>query len=257
MGETEWFSQSPHRVRMDWGWRGCSAAARRGDAVVIVDVLRFSTAVCAAISNGVTVFPANESDNLQGMCSRFDAAHFAAGLAPGEYHSAMRGSRVVVRSPNGATCARLASAAPVALIGALVNQNAVARCVRRILVQTKWTVTVIACGERWPDASDDGALRFAIEDYLGAGAILWSVAGDQSAEARTCAGAFASSRADLASLLANCGSGREQIDKRDRASVEHAAIIDRYDVVPVLRDGCRLEPLDDISEITARAKFAT
>ncbi|MBC8105322.1 MAG: 2-phosphosulfolactate phosphatase [Anaerolineae bacterium] len=255
MAKADWFSQSPHRVRMDWGWRGCSTAAARGDAIVIVDVLRFSTAVCAAAARGVIVFPANQRDDLHSMCIQFDADHFAAGLAPDMYQSAGSGWRVVLRSPNGATCVRLATAAPVVMIGALVNRSAVAKCVRRILDDTKLNVTVIACGERWSDPSDDGELRFAIEDYLGAGSILSRTHGDLSAEANACANAF-SGASGLQELIANCASGREQIDKDDRGSVEHAAMVDRYDVVPVLRDGWRLEALADISEITSLAKNA-
>lgn len=253
MEKADWFSQSPHRVRMDWGWRGCSAAAQRGDAIVIVDVLRFSTAVCTAAARGVIVVSANQHDDVRSMCAQFNAEHITAGLAPSTYASAKCGSRVVLRSPNGATCVRLASRAPAVMVGALVNRSAVARCVQRVLDETDLNVTVIACGERWGEPSDDGALRFAIEDYLGAGSILSRVHGDLSAEARTCSNAFIGTT-DVRALLLNCGSGREQIAKDDIASVEHAATIDRYDAVPVLRDGCRLEPLTDISEITSLAK---
>ena len=254
MEKADWFSQSPHRVRMDWGWRGCSAAAQRGDAIVIVDVIRFSTAVCAAAAHGITIYPASDRDDLHELCLRFDATHFAAGLAPGQYQSVKAGSRMVLRSPNGATCVRLSSAAPVVMVGGLVNRSAVATCVQRVLDKTDLNVTVIACGERWEEPSDDGALRFAIEDYLGAGSILSRIHdGDLWPEARACANAFIGTT-DVRALLLNCGSGREQIAKDDIASVEHAAMIDRYDVLPVLRDGCRLEPLTDISEITSLAK---
>jgi 2-phosphosulfolactate phosphatase len=141
------------------------------------------------------------------------------------------------------------------MIGALVNRTAVATCVQKLLDGTKLDITVIACGERWTEPSDDGALRFAVEDYLGAGAILSRINGDLSAEARICAGAFDPANAE--SLLFNCGSGREQIDKGDRASVLHAGMIDRYNIVPVLRDGCRLEPLTSISEIAELAQATT
>ncbi len=58
-------------------------------------------------------------------------------------------------------------------VGALVNAAAVGRAVSSILARTEAAVTVVACGERWPAPTDDGELRVAIEDYLGAGAILW------------------------------------------------------------------------------------
>ena len=184
MKQTDWFSQEPHRVRMDWGWRGCATAAARGDAVVIVDVIRFSTAACAATSRGVTIYPANDRHDLGAMCRQFDATEIENGLAPKSYDSIERGRRIVLRSPNGATCVRLASSAPVVLVGALVNASAVADCLQWVLENTELNVSVIACGERWHEASDDGALRFAIEDYLGAGAILSRLRSDLSTEAR-------------------------------------------------------------------------
>ena len=255
MGEAEWFSQSPHRVRMDWGWRGCSTAAARGDAIVIVDVIRFSTAVCAATARGVAIYPASDRDDLAAMCSRFDAIQIENGLKPSSYESIEPGRRVVLRSPNGATCARLASAAPLVMVGAFVNRSAVANFVQRILEETELNVTMIACGERWTEPSADGALRFAIEDYLGAGSILSLLREDLSAEATACAAAFQGA-GDIQQLLLSCGSGREQIDKGDRDSVLHSAAIDRYEVVPILIDGTRLEAMTDISKITSLAKNA-
>ena len=250
----DWFSQSPHRVRMDWGWRGCIAAAARGDAVVIVDVIRFSTAVCAAASRGVTVYPASERDDIDAMCEQFGATQIDNGLAPATYDTIERGQRVVLRSPNGATCVRLASAAPIVMIGAIVNRSAVGNCIYELIHKTKLNVTVIACGERWTAPSDDGALRFAVEDQLGVGAVLSRIRGaDLSAEAQVCAQAFLSTT-DIVPWITQCGSGREQISKDDRASVVTAAMIDRYPVVPVLRDGCRLEAVADISEIISLAQ---
>ena len=58
------------------------------------------------------------------------------------------------------------------------------------------SVTILACGERWKQPNEDGELRFAIEDYLGAGAILSALpaALARSPEARVCQGAFGLAR---------------------------------------------------------------
>jgi 2-phosphosulfolactate phosphatase len=240
---------------MDWGWRGCAAAAARGDAVVIVDVIRFSTAVCAAISRGVAIYPANDRDDLAAMGERFDATQIENGLAPASYDRLERDRRIILRSPNGATCVKLANAAPIVLVGGLVNRSAVAKCIQHVLNETSLNVTAIACGERWTEPSEDGALRFAIEDYIGAGSILSLIGGDLSPEARACAGTFRAI-GNVQEMLLTCGSGREQIAKGDRDSILYAASLDRHDIVPILRDGCRLEALTDISKITSLASNA-
>jgi hypothetical protein len=99
---------------------------------------------------------------------------------------------------------------PHLLVGALVNAWAVAEAVARIVADADrhsegaggrpLSVTVLACGERWKQPNEDGELRFAIEDYLGAGAILAALPSrlSRSPEALVCQGAFLAARDDLA-----------------------------------------------------------
>ena len=63
-------------------------------------------------------------------------------------------------------------------------------------------------------------------------------AADKSAEARICESAFRAIRpADLPSLLRDCASGRELIALGHTGDVDHAARLDAYRSVPVLRHG--------------------
>jgi 2-phosphosulfolactate phosphatase len=98
-------------------------------------------------------------------------------------------------------------------------------------------VTVVACGERWRAVNEDGELRFAVEDYLGAGAVLAAIAHERSPEAAVCAAAFLGSREDIAALLWECASGRELRAMGLEQDVIDCARLDVYDVVPALRDG--------------------
>lgn len=41
-------SKHPYHCKLDWGQRGALRAAQRGDVLVIVDTLSFSTAVATA-----------------------------------------------------------------------------------------------------------------------------------------------------------------------------------------------------------------
>lgn len=60
---------------------------------------------------------------------------------------------------------------------------------------------------------------------------------EKSPEARICEGAFTQMRAELAELLRDCATGRELHERGFGADVEHAARLNAYEAVPVLRDG--------------------
>ncbi len=97
---------------------------------------------------------------------------------------------------------------------------------------------MIAAGERWPD----GSLRPALEDLLGAGAVIGSLYDhcsgrtSLSPEAGTVATAFTASPDVAADVLASA-SGRELADGGFPEDVAIATETDTSAVVPVLVDG--------------------
>jgi 2-phosphosulfolactate phosphatase len=252
-GEREaWFSQQGYRCRLEWGRGGSRRGADRGDVLVVVDTLRFSTAVATAVHHGAIVYPCRPDEDAAALAARVGArvaadrpgspegSRSGFSLSPLSYVGVAPGTRVVLPSPNGATCLRDGAAAPHLFAGALVNAGAVAAAVARVLEATDLRVTLVACGERWVSLPEDGPLRVAIEDGLGAGAILAALAArghSQSPEARVWIAAFQAASSDLADVLWECGSGRELRAKGFGADVRHAARLDLYDAVPALRNG--------------------
>ncbi len=51
------FKQDGYRARFDWGPNGLRTLAPRATVVVVVDVLRFTSAVSVATARGGIVFP--------------------------------------------------------------------------------------------------------------------------------------------------------------------------------------------------------
>lgn len=209
------FDQSTYQVRLDWGTAGLARLAP-ADIVVVVDVLRFSSTVIDAVASGVEVR-----------------------LAEAEGWSR-----------NGAAVAAAASPDATVLIGGIRNASAVARAVQTIQErrQARTSVAVIAAGE----ADAEGTLRFAVEDQLGAGAILLALSDrgiDHTApDAAVAAEGFRALRGALRHMIAASGSGRElaggvAATARIEASglvptaTTDAAVLDAVDVVPTLRDG--------------------
>jgi 2-phosphosulfolactate phosphatase len=237
------FSQRDYPCRFGWGRRAARDAAARGDLVVVVDVLCFSSTVATACHRGAVIYPVvSEEDAARPGIEADIAVHRRDvpgkgrfSLSPLTFLEVEPGTRVVLPSPNGGACARLGGDGTLA--GCLLNATAVARAAALHLREGAGAVTVLACGERWEEPFGDEGLRFAIEDYLGAGAILAGIEAEQSPEARVCEATFRACRSSLAALLRDCGSGRELRERGFPGDVEHAAQLDLYDTVPVLRDG--------------------
>jgi 2-phosphosulfolactate phosphatase len=239
------FSQSTYQVRFDWEARGAAAIADEADVVVIVDVLSFGTAVDCALAAGVEVFP-YFGDDAVGYAASHDATPAAErhssdepSLSPASFTPAHSGRRVVLPSPNGSRlCFELADGQASVVVASLRNRRAVAEWVlqRQNAKGGRFRVAVVAAGERW----QDGSVRFAVEDLLGAGAVIESlidVGLDHcSPEAAAAGAAFAGMKQAVRHLLKASGSGRELVEAGCADDVKLAAEIDVSSQVPVLRE---------------------
>ena len=208
------FDQQRYQVRHDWGVEGLRRLAP-ADVVVVVDVLRFSTTVTDAVARGET--------------PPLDASAHAVSL-------------------NGAAVAAAAETGATVLLGCLRDARAVADAVldvqRRRAERT--SIAVIAAGEL-AGRQSGAPLRFAVEDQLGAGAVidaLGAVGIDHtSPEAAAACEAFRGLRGAVRHLLTASASGQELLGRTDRPQaasrdeVLNAAAVDAASVVPVLRDG--------------------
>lgn len=205
------FSQKDWITRCEWGCEAVTALAP-ADVVIVVDVLSFSTCVDVAVSRGVTMIPYGWNGWDDPAAVEFARVHGAelAGkrrrsrysLAPTSYVDAPAGLRCVLPSPNGARVSLAAAASgSVVLTGCLRNARAVAGFAQ----QVGRTFNVIPSGERWRD----GSMRPALEDALGAGAILSWLPASRSPEAEAAVAIFERYRDKLVMALDACGSGRE------------------------------------------------
>jgi 2-phosphosulfolactate phosphatase len=245
------FDQSPYACRVEWGQRGAREAAARGDITIVVDILSFSSAVVSAVHHGAVIFPYPPPLNEQAeayaaevgaelLLGRAEAAKLGRpSLSPVSFGPHHEGKKYVMCSLNGAVCSWTAAKVPALLIGSLLNASAVAEVANRLQAERGATITVVPCGETWGDVREgENRLRPAIEDYLGAGAILSRLNGSKSPEAEVCIGAFRHAEPRLRELLWDCGSGRELRESGFEEDVAHASRVDAYPTVPMLKDGC-------------------
>ncbi|WP_100012034.1 2-phosphosulfolactate phosphatase [Lentibacillus sediminis] len=239
------FDQSPYACRVEWGRRGAREASERGDIVIIVDVLSFSSTVISALNYGAMIFPYPphldgkkfaEQVNAEYTLGRAEAAKVGKpSLSPVSFNQEHANRKYVLSSRNGSFCTWIASKVPALLIGGLLNASSVASLANQLRSQVKANITVVPCGEQWVGVNkNEDSLRPSIEDYLGAGAILSELKGDKSPEAEVCIGAFEYGRHKIGELVWESGSGRELRERGFEADVKHCSQLNVYQSVPKL-----------------------
>ncbi|MBT2187951.1 2-phosphosulfolactate phosphatase [Sphingobium nicotianae] len=233
-------------VRCEWGLKGVELLRDRAGVIVIVDVLSFTTAVDVATARGALIYPHAYDRSADGAARAEEAARavgavlalprkVAAGgqysLSPASLAGAAPAARIMLPSPNGSTLTLACGDTPV-FAGCLRNATALADSVRAFAGGRD--IAVIPAGERWPQ---DDSLRPAIEDWLGAGAIISALGLPCAPEAELARISFEAARADFAHLIRTSMSGRELIEGGYEGDVEMAIDLDVSDGAPLLVDG--------------------
>jgi len=210
------------------------ALAPIGDVVIVVDVLVFSTAVDIAVARGASVLPYRWRDSSAAAFAQSKGALLASprsaggySLSPPSLQSIPAGTALVLPSPNGSTLCMMAGAR-MTFTACLRNCRAVAAYARARGAH----IAVIPAGEQW----GDGALRPAIEDLIGAGAVLASLPGRPSPEAEAAIAAFERFQHNLYDGLARSTSGKELAGRGFARDVEVAAEYAVSLTVPVMQD---------------------
>lgn len=166
------FNESEFDLRCEWGFPGVAQLAPISDVIIIVDILSFLTSVEIATNNGAMIFPYQWRDesaldyakNVNAeLASRDRKLSKGYSLAPSSLVNIPAGTRLVLPSPNGSFLSLNTGEIPT-IAGCLRNAKAVAQFAQRYGNK----ISVIPSGERW----EDGSLRSALEDLIGAGAIL-------------------------------------------------------------------------------------
>jgi 2-phosphosulfolactate phosphatase len=232
-----YFDQRNFEIKCEWGLPGIERLSSYSDVIIIVDVLSFSTCVDVAVNRGALVYPYRWRDgtaeafttSIAGVLAR-SRRHAQDGysLSPVSLLGIPAATRLVLPSPNGSALSTATGQIPT-FAGGLRNARAVATAAEQIGKR----VSVIPAGEKWPD----GSLRPAIEDLIGAGAIISHLSGRRSPEAEAAIATFTSVQSHLLQTLQQCGSGREVIDIGFGSDIDLAVALNQSHCAPLLREG--------------------
>ncbi len=170
-------------IRTYLRWQDVRSDELRGQCAVVIDVLRWSTVVITALTNGAEWVEAHAT--LEEAASRAAAlgrasvvlggerenralAGFDVGNSPAEYSvDRVAGRGVITTTTNGTQGLLAAREATLVLVGAFVNLPALAGTISAAL-DDGLPVALIACGQAGAPAEEDIACAGAIAMEVGA-----------------------------------------------------------------------------------------
>ncbi len=224
-------------IHCEWGIEGINRYSSISDVTIIVDILSFSTCVDIAVSQNAIVYPYKFKEISAIEYAAANNAELASlnrskenfSLSPLSLMKLSNGTRIVLPSPNGSELS-LNSKSDLTLCACLRNYRAVAEYVNSI----SGNVNVIPAGEKWRN----GTIRFAVEDYIGAGALISELKGVLSAEAIVAKKLFESLKPDFKDIISGSLSARELIEKGFQEDVDIAMEVNAGNTIPILLNKC-------------------
>ena len=208
-----------------------------GKSVVVVDILRATSCMVTAMSNGIEeIVPVSSLEECKALKSLgyviaaerngAKAEGFDIGNSPFEYlEEGMKGQKVAVTTTNGTLAIHKSLMADEVLIGAFLNIQAVADHLK----QQKKDVVIVCAG--WKG-------KFNLEDTLFAGALckLLSETHEFDGDAPLAAVAMYDNLGeDLESALQNSAHAKRLAKMNVTKDISFCAQLNTYKAVPVLR----------------------
>lgn len=218
----------------------------RFDIVVVIDVLRATSAICSAIDNGVSsVIPVSTLDEARAYQKKGYLAGaerqgqivegFDFGNSPYSYMKPeLKDKDIVLSTTNGTRAINIAKEAPTVVIGSLINLSSL----------TKWLLeqekNVLCLCSGWKD-------NFNLEDTICAGAIAsellesgkFSSNEDSSVAAKYL---FLSSRHNYIGFLKSSSHRRRLKKLKLNEDIKYCLTPNQVDVIPILQNG-KIVPL--------------
>lgn len=221
----------PH-VFIELGPSGARKASDRGDVIIVVDALRATSTIVAALSGGMlSVRPVATVDECVGQVTAGERGgvkvpHLDFDNSPVEFAGgAHKGKKLCLTTTNGAEC--LLSAAQndqaMVLAGSLLNTTAVAKAALTLAQRRTCNITIVVAGRN---------NQIAVEDQITATQIALAIPGS---EVR--GGVPMLTADDFLIDFLNSDSGRNLSSLGRVQDVIFCAQKDAYSIVPILRDG--------------------
>jgi 2-phosphosulfolactate phosphatase len=227
-------------VHVELRTRDTMNAVKRGDVIVIIDVLRCSSTIITALANGASeIIPTSTVKKAKQMKQRnpeyilagerkgLKPKGFELGNSPGEFtRKKIYGRGIILTTTDGTKAFEIAkeSARPV-LVGGFLNAEAVGKKLYELAYRNNCGVSLIACGKKG---------KLSIEDFMCTGRILEMMPIDE----------LTLSDSALAALVASKGAG-EKVVELVRSS-EHGKYLERIGLTKDIEFCLRINRYTDV-----------
>jgi 2-phosphosulfolactate phosphatase len=233
------------RIDVEFAAEDAFSAVKRNDLIIVVDVLRCSSSIVNAFANGVKAviptetlkeaFAQREQHSdclLAGERKGRKPRGFDFGNSPLEFvQEAVEGRTLVMTTTSGTRALVRCRNAEHVLIGAFLNAEAVANKAAEIAQKDEVNVSFVLAGEKG---------LFSLEDFLCAGAIasMFPAGGfDFSDEALAAVLGFEHVKDALIEHVMKSRHAKHLIELGFERDIELSCTLNRFDLVPVYRDG--------------------
>jgi len=251
-------------VSLEFSAKDALKAVKRGDAVIVIDVLRCCSTIVTALANGAQgVIPTktvNEARRLHKKHPKFILAGERGGIKPRGFDlgnsplefspQAIGGKRIIFTTTSGTKAIVLSQKTRWVLIGALLNAEAVAKAALKIAEKERLGISLVLSGRE--------GKHFSLEDFLCAGLIVESLPTDRVELSDAALGSWLAYQQSRGSLYETIQKGYHARYLKTMGFEEDARFcsqVNVFDIVPVYRNGTTI-PLDlnsrDLKERKAR-----
>jgi len=220
-------------------------AVKRGDLIIVVDVLRCSSTIVTAIANGAkAIIPVKTLDEarkiraknpdylLAGERGGLKPNGFDLGNSPPEYvREKIFGKTIVLTTTSGTKALVNSRSAKWVIVGSFLNSRAVANKAINVAYAENMGISIVQSGTNG---------KFSLEDFICAGAIVSRLPKELikiSDSAQAALLTFEYIKNNLYANLAKSEHSRKLIDLGFNEDIKFSSQIDVYDVVPLYRDG--------------------
>ena len=234
------------RVNLELKAETAPRAVRRGDVIVAIDVLRCSSTIITALTNGakavIPVETVREAEKMREINPEYLLAGERRGLKPRGFdmgnspleftREKVEGREIVLTTTSGTKALRRSEGARWVLVGAFLNARSAARKALQLAVKEGLDITLLTAGKRG---------RFSLEDFICAGAIAEELraAGETTlSDGATAANlAYQTAKEDLLGTLRRGEHAQYLVKIGLEEDVEFCSQLNRYEAVPIYRDG--------------------
>jgi len=233
------------RVYLELVARDAGRAIKRGDVVVVVDVLRCTSSIITALANGArrvlplrTVEEArrihedNPSYILAGERRGVKPEGFALGNSPLAFtEERVSGRDIILTTTSGTETLLRARGGRYVLVGALLNARFVAEIAFEIAEKEGCGISLVLSGKRG---------SFSLEDFLGAGAIIEGLpkGGIEYSDAAYASSlVFKKARGSLTTIIQRGNHAKALKSLGFEKDVVFCSQLNKYKIVPILKGG--------------------